>query len=149
MTLTAPFCCSWVYFAMKVYSIVSPIDVPSVLSVIFNYTNEEQLNRKQAPERFWFTNGNRALTEAFQDTLLHLSSWEMKPRTFYAGQARYSMHAPLQLIILLLLCLFKEKRKSNTDLALCCLQKPRKSQMMQNRRDSSLFDIWKFPLFFS
>lgn len=73
----------------------------------------------------------------------------MKPRTFYMAEAKYSVYAPLQLMILSLFCFFKEKSKSDTDLALCCLQKTGKSQIMQNRKDSSFFDLWKFPLFFS
>lgn len=41
-----------------------------VLSMLFNYTNKEQLNRKQAPKRLWFTNDNivRGLTVLQKDS---------------------------------------------------------------------------------
>lgn len=150
LTLTAYFCCSWVSFSKKMERIISLKTMCHlVLSVLFSYSNKEQSKRKQAPQRLWFTvklSGKWLSHRRIPEYIYHHVKWDQD--WLLCFRKIFCAWSPLQLIILSLFCLFKEKRKSNTDLTLCCLQKTGKSQMMQNRKDSSFFDLWKFPLFF-
>lgn len=131
----------------------------SILSLFFNYTNggpdkQEADSLTHRAEALLYTQwcGQRTEcpTEESQNTLLYVPSYEMKSRAVYTAKVKYPLHDLFfQLIILSLFSLFKGKGKSNADLPLCCLQKTGKFQMMKNRKDSSFFDLWKFPLLFS
>lgn len=111
-------------------------------------SNKQETGPQEALVYYWQNcQENDSLIEGFQSTftIMRNETQDLLP----CWRKIFCAWSPLQLIILSLFCLFKEKRKSNTDLTLCCLQKTGKSQMMQNGKDSSFFDLWKFPLFFS
>lgn len=125
LTLAA-YCCSWCLFSLGGGHRLNECYVPSCTKHAFQLLKWGTVKQETGSREALFTNGKIVrrwlFIEGFQNTftimrnetqgLLHC--WRKKISCAWS---------PFQLIILSLFCLFKEKRKSNTDLPLCCLQK--------------------------
>ena len=110
-------------------------------------SNKQETGPQEALVYYWQNcQENDSLIEGFQSTftIMRNETQDLLP----CWRKIFCAWSPLQLIILSLFCLFKEKRKSNTDLTLCCLQKTGNLKWCKTEKTVASLTFGNFHCFF-